>query len=130
MSTSSPEKWRTTLNHRRLATRDEADRFFDLVRQYARERGVPGPGYICGRLNVPALVFEDRVVRISAAKDTPALEIVFKYPDGKITNSVIMVTDDGDTIRVHGEHVYVVPHIEMLASAAGLSFDREFTRAP
>jgi hypothetical protein len=68
-------------------------------------------------------VFEDELVRVSAAVDNPSLEIVFKYPDGSLTNPVAMVTETAQVIRVHGEHCYIVPHLEDAAVAAGLSLD-------
>lgn len=122
-SLPSPD-WRRTLARRGLDSPAECDRFLALARQVARARGKRGPGCICGYVGVATFMFEDELVQVTAAIDTPSLEIVFKYPDGTLTNPVVMVTESGEVIRVHGEHCYVVPHIECAASAAGLAVDR------
>lgn len=108
------ERWRDTLACRRLESEADATRFFELARRYARQHGVRKLGSICGYCAVPAFVYEDELVVVSADVASPALEIVFKYPDGRLTNPVIMVTEQGENIRTHGEHCYVVPHLEAL----------------
>src|SRR5262249_54246379 len=119
----SNESWRNTLDARRLRSRDEVERFVSLARELARLRGQLRRGYICGYIGVRAFVFEDELVSVSSAADNPSLEVVFKYPDGSITNPVVMVTETAEVIRVHGEHCYVVPHVEDAAVAAGLALD-------
>jgi hypothetical protein len=113
------DDWRTTLERRGLTTTEDAARFFDLTQRYVRSVGARSVGCICGYVNVPAFIYEDHLVKIHAHEGSPALEITFKYPDGACSNPVVMVTEQGVAIRIHGEHSYVVPHIETLASAAG-----------
>lgn len=62
--------------------------------------------------------YEDGVIAIRPKHDGLGLEIerLAKFrPDMSQTNPTTMVTKEGEIIRHHGEHCYLVPHMRLLA---------------
>ena len=99
----------------------EIEEFIERCRKICAEQGSLQPSVICGFLGREAWVWADSELEIMCDPNSPMMEIRVLpalHPQN-IENPVVMVMENGEIIRYHGEWVYARIKVDRLYRALG-----------
>lgn len=93
-----------------MMTPDEFKSFFAAINDWVATHGKPTRGIVNGYIALDVFQYDDDVVRISRHRGSKAMEIERKENH----NPVLMLREDGSTLRYHGEFMYIENHLKTL----------------
>jgi len=95
-----------------MMTPDEFKALFATINDWVATHGRFTRGIVNGYIAVDVFEYEDDKVRISRRRESKAMEILRKENH----NPVLMINEDGSTLRYHGEFCYIEDHLKALVA--------------
>ena len=93
--------------------------FVNRCRAICAELGTIKPAYMCGYVGREGRVYDDHEIEIACEETSSMMEIRLlpAIQPANLENPVVMIMENGDCIRTHGEWIYAKDKVNRLFAA-------------